>query len=932
MLKGKRTVAEESVFNFIPRDKSYVSSFYQNFLPFDEDLDEKMELAYELRIYGEKISSCFFVFTKDIIDEKNLDAKILSIMYSFNLNTDYEKMRYDALEDAFLNIIGGEYFTRIRKVKEEKNVLLIEAGKGITYIAVIALRGSPDESLDPDCMSLFVNSIRNLDLDVSFVVPFRFVKTGDSDYMLKKDLKVRIKVNGKFPVRYFETSPYLVVRGSSIETIRNHAKRVCIAANAAFSGIKKRISVDFLDSNMIMKFLHHIICRRLLPEREILSIQNLGIYLRLPNQSVVGALKPQALIPKREMKGVDFENNRVLLGKTILKGRSLPVWMDYDDFSKHLFIFGDSNQKTCFLTSLLQKISKPWIIFDFKGEFNKLKAFNNISFYDLDSELLRINLFDPKEKSPEEHAFFLLGVFKKIFESDFTVVEKPLSRILSHFCNTNRCKQGLVGLNQAFDEILKGSNPQTPSIIREVANMLHSLQHGILSRVFNNENSNPDLEKLSNEHAVINLAPVISEADINQVKFLLTYIIMSLFKNSPNDEKGIRHITVINDPESGSELINFLIKMFFDKSTSINRGEGLILSASHTKDFTMYDLDSCYRIIFDGVRVAETLDETSGTKLKIENTFERALMVIPGVETPIILYPDYGKISTAKEKINSQIQGNPTKKSPETSSAVSRKTKAEIPDDPDSENSYTLLRENFITADQLLRGFHNSNHVSKSSYNLTGEQIKAFADRISHMLESEVYLTDIHISRITGFPPKVVNKIIREALNTNLEIQRIYVPVVGSKGNIPLYYSKFGPKYENVQDKYLKDNLEELCFKRNINWTVKRDPETGADGKIDSYILKLITQLPKDDELKNIFQKLFLKSSQVAVLFLYDKDLEKAESLNNQWRLPLIMGCLSNLNAFLTEIMETSSGKISNKSYPPDSDLEELISWLKAET
>lgn len=942
LLKGKSTVAEESVFQFIPsiRMRNCESPSYQNFLPFDEELDEKLELAYEVRMHGERISTCFYIFTRGSISEEKLDAKVQSIIYSFNLNTDYVKMRYDALEDAFLNMIGGEYFTRVHKIKGEKNVLLLEVGGRTTYISVIVLKGSPDyASLDPGCMDTFVNSIQNLGVDVSFVVPFRFVKTSDCEQMLKKDLRVRIKVNGKIPVKYLEASPYLVVRGSSLESVKNHAKRVYVAASAAWSGVKERISVDFLNSDLTLKFLHHIICRRLLPEREIFSVQNLGIYLRIPKQSVGRIVNTPVMIPSRETKGPASENGRVLLGKTTLNGRSLPVWMDYDDFSKHLFIFGDSNQKTCFLLSLLQKFSKPWVVFDFNGDFGKLKEFCNetVSFFtpNSNSEPLRINLFDPKEKSPEEHAIFLVNVFKKIFEKDFDFAEKPLSRILSHFCNMDRCKQGLVELNKAFDEILKWKNSQKPSVIREFAAMVHRIQHGVMGKeVFNSGESNLDLRKLTDEYLVINLTTIISEADISEVKFLLTYILMLLFNNLTKHKNEITHITIINCPKNGSELINFLIKKFFNKSTPLNIVEGLILAASHTQDIKdIYDLDSCYQIIFNNVKEAENSSEMVEIKSeKLKNPDEKALMIIPGAENPVILYPDYDHRFATKEKTSSQFHEDHIKKNLKTL-ATSKKPKAEIRDDIDSDKSYSLSKDNFITADQLFNGFQSPSHISpKLSYNLSREQITAFVDKISHMLESEVYLTDIYISRLTGIPHKIVNKIIREALDPDLEIQRIFVPVVGNKANIPLYYSKFGPKYESVQDKYLKDNLEELCFKRSINWTVKRDPETGADGKIDSHVLKLITHIPEDDELKGVFQKLFLKSNQVAVLFLYDKDLEEVERLNRQWRLPLIMGCLSNLNAFLTEIMEAPNKKIPRKPYTLESDFKELISWLKTET
>lgn len=649
-------------------------------------------------------------------------------------------------------------------------------------------------------------------------------------------------------------------------------------------------------------------------------------------------MKPPVKIPNSEIKIKDFENNRVLLGKTTLSGHSVPVWMDYDDFTKHLIIFGDSDRKTRFALSLIQKISKPWIVLDFNGEFAKLKDLHDdsISFFtpNSDSEPLRINLFDPSEKSPDEQASFLISVFKKIFETDFGHLESSVQRILSHFCSMDRHKQGLMDLNKAFDEIIECKNSQKESVIRKLVTLLHSLQHGILGNVFTSGDSNIDLRKLTNERLVINLKQTIPKVDTGELKFLLTYIMMRLFNNLTKDEDGTKHITVINSPENNSELINFLIKMIFDKSTPLSTSEGLIFTALHPQDFNCFsNLDSSYKIIFDTISGAENEPELTGIKSgKIESVHEKALMVIPGTENSITLYPDYDKNLVAKEKPISQLQEDHIKRKLKTTT-LSKKPKEEIQDNLDSENQNSLLKDDFITADQLFRGFRNPTKTPyKLNYNLSREQIAAFVNKISQVLENEVYLTDTYISRVTGLPPKTVNKIILEALGEDLEIQRIYVPVVGNKANIPLYYSKTGLKYESVQDKYLKDNLEEWCFKKGINWTVKRDPETGADGQIDSHILKLITHIPDDNELKNIFQKLFLKSNRVVVLFLHDKDLEEAENLNSQWRIPLIMGCLSNLNAFLTEIMEASNAKIPRQTYTVERDLQELISWLKTDT
>ena len=939
LLKGKRVLAEEDVFQLLPRirDENFEPPSYENFLAFNEELDEKLEFAYEVNVCGKKISSCFYIFTQQPLNEEVLDAKIQSILSAFNLNTDYMRASFDVLEDVFLGMIGGEYFSRIRKIKGERNILLLEAGGRATYIAVIALKGSPDyESLHPECMDFFVKSIQNLDVDVSLVIPFRFIKVSESENVLKKDLRVRILVNGKIPVKYFEVSPYLVVRGPSLESVKNHMKRVSVAVSAAWSGIKKRISVEFLDSNETKKLLHHIICRRLLPEREVFRIKNLSMFLRIPSQVVKEETKSSMVISGRRLKGNNYNNNRVLLGKTALGGRFVPVWMDYDDFSKYVVIFGESAQKNCFLLSILNKISKPWIVFDFKGEFCKLKDLckDTVSLFapNSDSEPLRINLFDSKEKSPDEHASFLLGVFKKIFEGDLDIVEESLHKILSHFCNKIRYKQGLKELNKAFDEILTINDSQQ-SAVSELVAMFRSLQHGVLDKVFSSGDSNLDLRKLTNERAVIDLTRIISKADNSELKFFLTYILMYLFSNLPKGRSGVRHITIINSPENNSELINFLTKVVFDKSALQNIGEGLILFASEPQDLNSIDvLDSCYKILFNGVREVKKTAEILGINPeKIESLGEKALMIIPETEKQVTFYPYYDKSLFTDEASGSQVRGDHTTSMFKTP-VPSRKNNEEIRDHG-SENTLPLMNGDFVTADALLKGVRNSNKISfDSPYNFSREQIEALVDKISHMLESEMYLTDIYISKLTGIPYKTVNKIMREALDTDSGIQRIYVPVVGDKANIPLYYSKYGPKYESVQDKYLKDILEEWCFKTDINWSIKRDLETGADGQIESHSLKLIVHIPEDDELKNIFQKLFLKFNQVAVLFLHDKVLEKAEELNSQWRIPLIMGCLSNLNAFLTEIRMASTEKILNQTYAREKDLQELISWLEADT
>ncbi|MBS7249704.1 MAG: hypothetical protein KIH08_03800 [Candidatus Freyarchaeota archaeon] len=900
----------------------------------DVELDEQLEYAYEINVRGETISPCLYIFSKQPIIEEDLDEKVQSVLSTFNLGADYTRMRFEILEEEFLSLIGGAYFTAIRKVKGEKNILILDANESPTYIAVLILKGAPNcESLDPHCLDLFLNSIESLDANLTLVIPFRFLKRRESERTYK-NLETRVRVKSKTPIKYCEASPYLVVRGASLESIKNHMERVYAAASAAWSGVRERINVEFLDCSGIKKFLHNIICRRLLPDKDVFFIKNLSIYLKAPTPTnekklnfPIGHANEN---PKSNISNID----RVLLGKTALGGRTVSVWMYYENLLHYVVIFGESYEKACFIMSILEKIKKPWIVFDFKGDFSKLKGLCNdsISFFSLNSgsEQLKINLFDPKEKSPEEHASFLISIFKKFFENKLENLQEPLHRILSHFSNTLRCEHGLREFDNAFNELLKSNDSKKETIIRELALLLHNLQQGALSSVFSSSHSNIGPE-IADKRVIIDLNHPYSETDIIGIKFLTTYILALLSRVSSEEVNGLKHVTVINCPENGSELINFLTKTVLDKSTLLKNGEGLILSVPHPQDFkSIYGLDSCYAIIFDGLREPGRCDEIIGgiNPGEIENLGGKALIIMPGTGNKIKFEPDWDKILVNKEAspapkvehIDNSFKAPATLEMGETSGEFELK------------HQLQPIKNTFVTADQFLRGVSNSKISFEPPYNLSGEQVAVLVNQVLAILDSEIYLTDLFISKITGIPPKAVNKIMLEVLNTDSGIQRIYVPVVGSKTNIPLYYSKFGPKYENVQDKYLKDVLEEVCFKNGVNFLLKRDPETGADGKIESYNLKLFVQIPNDGELKSTFQKLFLKFNRVAVLFLHEKDLKKAEKLNSQWKIPILMGSLTNLNTFLTEIVDPSTEKTSNLPYSSEKDLQELISWLRTET
>ena len=939
LIRGKNLVAEEAAFQLLPNSEGVNSDFPpdNSFLTFDENLDGALEFAYEMNLCGKKLSYSLYVFTRQPVSEDVLDSRVHSIIAAFNLNSDYQRSSFEVLENVFLNIIGGKYFTRIRKIKGERNVLLLEQEGENTYLAVLVLKGAPDyESLNPEYINLFVECVQNIDADVSLVVPFRFITVCESESRVKKDLKICVRVNGRPPVKFFEVSPYLVVRAPTLESIKNHMKRVYTAACAAWSGTKKVTSVEFLDSEKTKKLLHNIICRLLLPEREIYRFKNLCVYLRtvarrLESETPAAITKENE---KRKEEILDSYNNRIPLGETMQNGRPLPVCLDYSDFSNCMVIFGESPRKIRFLLGLLKKITKPWIVFDLEGELCKLRdSFrDSVSFFTPLSELepLRINIFDPLEKSPDEHASFLISVFEKILETDFGPVEKPLHGILSHFCDKRRCSQGLSELNIAFDEILKWSASKKRSAIGELATLLRSLLHGLLGEVFGSGQPSVDLRKMTEKCVVIDLNRILPRTNPRELKFLLTLILMYILDNTPRVGGGIKHVTVINCHENCSELINFLTKKLFDESTK-PVGEGLILTVSHPQNLkSIRRLDSYYRIIFSSSRNVEKAAEILGISPEtIENLGDMALMIIPETEKQVTFHPHLidsvrpkaSAFHTRDDKltVTPRVDGYP-------------KRPLENWENLYSKNSSSPLSGDFVTADAFLKGLPISGKARfEPPSGLSREQIDAFVDKVLLTLENEVYLTDIHISQLTGIPPDTVNKIMREALSVNSEIQRIYVPVVGSRNNIPLYYSKFGPKYENVQDKYLKDLLEELCFKTGTKLSMKKDLETGADGQIESYTLKLFVHIPKENELKNTLQKLFMRFNRVAVLFLHDKDLEKAQKLNSSWRIPLIMDCLRNLDTFLTEVRLASREKTLKHTYPSEEDLQELISWLEAD-
>ncbi len=294
------------------------------------------------------------------------------------------------------------------------------------------------------------------------------------------------------------------------------------------------------------------------------------------------------------------------------------------DLERHMLIMGKtgsgkSNFFQIFLVNLNKKYDLPFLLAEFKGEYQHLQK--NIE----DLLILKpglnfsLNVFDPEESNPQIHAERVFQIFKSggLFQDiEYSPqMERVFIAIINKVCNNpeNRnwdkfieiCEKKLL-----HDIDIKVNNSLDYSI-DAILNRVRRYSIGPLKQVFLSDLPNMKIQALFTRKVLLDLSSIIKlGGEKEDALFFLNIIFKYLWDHNiqqgSENYQGIRHITIIEDaqyfaPSNITEKLN--ISSYLEDIALLLRGTGECLITLATRPDVSKEI-----LANAGVRVCFNLD------------------------------------------------------------------------------------------------------------------------------------------------------------------------------------------------------------------------------------------------------------------------------------------------------------------------------------
>ncbi|TFF87787.1 MAG: ATP-binding protein [Promethearchaeota archaeon] len=269
-----------------------------------------------------------------------------------------------------------------------------------------------------------------------------------------------------------------------------------------------------------------------------------------------------------ELKGptlMEGKKGDIYLGK-IIKGfkRSFKFFLSEQDLEKHMFICGatgtgKSNFVQNFLVSFKKNYSTPFLLVEFKREYNFLKHLINDLFILRPGENFSINIFNPNGIHPEIHAERIFDIMKSGQFLDDSAefspqMQKVMIDILTDLCK-NRKLQTWEGFFQQCKVYAKEHQREIPMLnqtIISIKNRIRRFSIGPLKTIFCSKN-NMNIHSIFQKNIIIDLSSIIEKGgEKEDALFFLNMILKYLWdRNLTNGakKKKIKHLTIIEDAQ-----------------------------------------------------------------------------------------------------------------------------------------------------------------------------------------------------------------------------------------------------------------------------------------------------------------------------------------------------------------------------------------------
>ncbi len=290
----------------------------------------------------------------------------------------------------------------------------------------------------------------------------------------------------------------------------------------------------------------------------------------------------------------------IKLGKIVHENhKKYSYYLDLEDLTQHMFICGitgsgKSNLVQYFLLKFTQKHSLPFLLAEFKGEYQFLQEKMPNLLILKPGENFSINMFNPEGADAQVHAERIFQIFESggMFEGiEYSPqMERIFVDILNKVCRKKENRNW-----ERFQEICRfnlehSKDPTLEKSIQAIENRIRRYTLGTLKKIFV-ENGNLPVRELFKQNILLDLSSIIRLGGEKQdalffLNMILKYLWDMNIERGSEDYEGIRHVTVIEDaqyfaPEQGSQKVK--ITSYIEDIALLLRGTGECLISLATR-------------------------------------------------------------------------------------------------------------------------------------------------------------------------------------------------------------------------------------------------------------------------------------------------------------------------------------------------------------
>ncbi len=307
-----------------------------------------------------------------------------------------------------------------------------------------------------------------------------------------------------------------------------------------------------------------------------------------------------------ELKEPSFfkaRKGKIKIGRIVEDGRKRgKFFLSLEDLEKHMFVCGatgtgKSNFLQNFLINITNRYNIPFLLAEFKGEYQFLQRKIRNLMIIRPGENFSINIFNPGTSLPEVHAERIFDILKsgKFLDdnAEFSPqMEKVLVEILTKVCKNKKFQswEGFYEYCKGYAKNKKNEIPMLSQTLISITNRIRRFSLGSLKAIFDTEHK-IKTENLFDRNILVDLSSIIrlggeKEDALFFLNMILKYLWDKNLTRGAFNFQGIKHITIVEDTQyfAPKDLTNKnKLTSYLEDIALLQRGTGecLISLATH---------------------------------------------------------------------------------------------------------------------------------------------------------------------------------------------------------------------------------------------------------------------------------------------------------------------------------------------------------------